>query len=177
MSLLGSKLADITGYKKVPLARRDKRVTSDEPSPSGVLDSSLTDLKLDRCVPENVSFAQVQRLSPAALAYLGDAVYELHVRRCYLFPPSRLENYHQQVVAQVRAESQAKHLRSLHPYLTSGEQALVKRGRNAVSSRHKRVDPEIYQQATSLETLIGYLYLTDSTRLLELFSHLEFETP
>ncbi len=152
-------------------------MTSDEPRPSGVLDSSLTDLMLDQCSPENVSFAQVQRLSPAALAYLGDAVYELHVRRCYLFPPKRLENYHQQVVAQVRAESQARHLRSLESYLTSDEQALLKRGRNAVSSRHKRVDPKIYQQATSLETLIGYLYLTDLTRLSELFSHLEFETP
>ena len=161
----------------MPLARRDKRVTLDEPRPLGGLDSSLAGLMLDRCVPENASFALVQRLSPAALAYLGDAVYELYVRRCYLFPPRRLENYHQQVVAQVRAESQARHLRSLQPYLTSDEQALLKRGRNAVSTRHKRVDPETYQQATSLETLIGYIYLTDSTRLLELFSHLEFETP
>ena len=161
----------------MPLARRDKRVTSDEPRPVGGLDSSLAGLMLGRCAPENASFALVQRLSPAALAYLGDAVYELYVRRCYLFPPRRLENYHQQVVAQVRAESQARHLRSLQPYLTSDEQALLKRGRNAVSTRHKRVDPETYQQATSLETLIGYLYLTDSTRLLELFSHLEFETP
>lgn len=152
-------------------------MTSDEPRPLGVLDSSLADLMLDRCTPETISLSQVQRLSPAALAYLGDAVYELHVRRCYLFPPKRLENYHQQVVAQVRAESQASHLRSLQPYLTSDEQALLKRGRNAGATRHKRVNPEIYQQATSLETLIGYLYLTDSARLLELFSHLEFETP
>lgn len=163
--------------QKVLLARRDEHVTSDELRPSGVLNISLTDLTLGQCTPETLSFAQMQRLSPAALAYLGDAVYELHVRRCYLFPPRRLENYHQQVVAQVRAESQARHLRSLQPYLTSSEQALLKRGRNAGSTRHKRVDPEIYQQATSLETLIGYLYLTDSTRLLELFSHLEFETP
>ncbi len=152
-------------------------MTSDEPKASDGLDSSLADLMLDQGTSEPLSFAQVQRLSPAALAYVGDAVYELHVRRCYLFPPKRLENYHQQVVAQVRAESQARHLRSLQPYLTSHEQALLKRGRNAVSTRHKRVDPEIYQQATSLETLVGYLYLTDSTRLLELFSHLDFETP
>ena len=163
--------------KKVPLARRIKRVTLDEPKALGVLDSGLADSMLDQGAFETLSFAQVQRLSPAALAYLGDAVYELHVRRCYLFPPKRSENYHQQVVAQVRAESQARHLRSLQPYLTSPEQALLKRGRNAVSTRHKRVDPEIYQQATSLETLVGYLYLTDPARLLELFSHLELETP
>ncbi len=145
-----------------------------EPGVSDTLKSSLADLKFNVDRSEPLSFAQVQRLSPAALAYIGDAVYELHVRRCYLFPPMRLETYHQQVVAQVRAESQANHLRSLEPYLTGDEQAILKRGRNAASNRHKRVDPGIYQQATSLETLIGYLYLTDSLRLLELFSLLEF---
>jgi ribonuclease-3 family protein len=148
-------------------------VTPNESGVSDILESSLADLRLDMHRPETLSFAQVQRLSPAALAYIGDAVYELHVRRCYLFPPVRLEKYHQQVVAQVRAESQANHLRSLEPYLTSDEHAILKRGRNAASNRHKRVDPQIYQQATSLETLIGYLYLTDSPRLLELFSLLE----
>jgi ribonuclease-3 family protein len=39
----------------------------------------------------------------------------------------------------------------------------------------KRVDPEVYQQATSLETLIGYLYLTDSQRLNELLQQLHLE--
>ncbi len=146
----------------------------DELGVSDTLKSSLADLTLDGHRFETLSFAQVQRLSPAALAYIGDAVYELYVRRCYLFPPLRLETYHQQVVAQVRAESQATHLRSLEPYLTSDEHAILKRGRNAASNRHKRVDPEIYQQATSLETLIGYLYLTDSPRLLKLFSLLGF---
>ena len=144
-------------------------MTSKEPGVSDVLEISLA-IGLDTSPSETLSLAQVQRLSPAALAYIGDAVYELYVRRCYLFPPMRLETYHQQVVAQVRAESQANHLRSLKPYLTCNEQAILKRGRNAASNRHKRADPEIYQQATSLETLIGYLYLTDSPRLLELFN-------
>ena len=42
--------------------------------------------------------SQLQQLSPAALAYLGDAVYEFHIRRCYLIPPKRLQAYHHQVV-------------------------------------------------------------------------------
>jgi ribonuclease III family protein len=148
-------------------------VTLNEPGSPGVLDSSLVSLVLDTGKFELLSLPQVQRLSPAALAYIGDAVYELYVRRCFLFPPNRLEAYHQQVVAQVRAESQAKHLRSLEPHLTTPELELLKRGRNAASNRPKRVDPEIYQQATSLETLIGYLYVTDPQRLFVLLSHLE----
>lgn len=122
-----------------------------------------------------VSVSEVQRLSPAALAYVGDAVYELHVRTRYLLPPKRIQAYHEQVVAQVRAESQARYLRSLQACLTVDELEMLKRGRNAAARGPKRVDPEIYQQATSLETLLGYLYLTNPSRLTELLSLLGFE--
>lgn len=122
-----------------------------------------------------VSGSEVQRLSPAALAYIGDAVYELHVRTRCLLPPKRIQAYHEQVVAQVRAESQARYLRSLHPCLTANELEILKRGRNAAARGPKRVDPEIYQQATSLETLLGHLYLTNPARLTELLSLLCFE--
>ncbi len=117
--------------------------------------------------------AQLQQLSPAALAYLGDAVYELYIRRFYLVPPKRIQTYHQKVVAQVRAETQATHLQTLLPHLTASEIELVKRGRNAATGGPKRIDPEIYQRATSLETLIGYLYLTNPQRLIDLLSQLE----
>jgi len=86
-----------------------------------------------------------------------------------------LQAYHELVVGQVRAETQARHLRSISPYSNSTELAIVKRGRNAAAGRSKRADPEIYQQASSLETLVGYLYLTDSERLTELLALLELE--
>lgn len=121
------------------------------------------------------SMAQLQQLSPAALAYLGDAVYELYIRTCYVLPPKRLQSYHDSVVAQVRAESQARQLKSLQPYLTETELEILRRGRNASTGRPRRIDPEIYQQATSLETLIGYLYLTDPQRLNQLLAHLELD--
>lgn len=119
--------------------------------------------------------SQLQTVSPSALAYLGDAVYELYVRSCYLLPPKRSQLYHRLVVAQVRAETQALHLRSLVPYLTNTELEVVRRGRNAATKPPKRVDAEIYQQASSLETLVGYLYLTDHQRLTQLLQKLEFE--
>jgi ribonuclease-3 family protein len=119
--------------------------------------------------------AEIQRLSPAALAYLGDAVYELYIRRRFLLPPKRSEVYHQQVVSNVRAETQASHLRSLMPHLRESEHEFLKRGRNAASNRPKRLDPEVYQYATSLEALIGYLYLTDPPRLSELLGFLNLQ--
>jgi ribonuclease III family protein len=119
---------------------------------------------------------QVPQLSPAALAYLGDAVYELFVRSKFLFPPKRSHVYHQQVVAQVRAEAQSSHLQQLSPHLTSAELDVSRRGRNAAHGRPRRLDPEIYQQATSFETLIGYLYITNPQRLAELLALLQFDS-
>ena len=124
---------------------------------------------------QSLSSEQVQRISPASWAYLGDAVYELYIRSFYLIPPKRSQLYHQLVVEQVRAESQARHLQSLEPHLTSAELEIIKRGRNATCRCPKRLDPAIYQQATSLEALIGYLYLTDQQRLQELFEYLDLE--
>lgn len=128
-------------------------------------------------IPKPLPATQLQQLSPAALAYLGDAVYELYVRRCYLVPPKRSQAYHQQVVAQVRAEQQAHHLRSLVSALTTEELNILKRGRNAATGRSRRVDLETYQQATSLETLIGYLYLTNPRRLVQLLAQLQLGSP
>lgn len=118
---------------------------------------------------------QVQQLPPAALAYLGDAVYELYVRSQCLLPAKRLQTYHNQVVARVRAEGQAEDLRSLENYLTVAELDLVRRGRNAAFGRPKRVSAQTYQQATGLEMLVGYLYLTDPQRLSELLAQIDFK--
>ncbi|MDZ8260679.1 Mini-ribonuclease 3 [Nostoc sp. ChiQUE01b] len=124
---------------------------------------------------QQIYLSQVQQISPSALAYLGDAIYELYVRMSYLLPLQRSGIYHRLVVEQVRAETQALHLRSLIPHLRDTELEIVRRGRNAATGRPKRLNPEIYQQATSLETLIGYLYITDYQRLTELLQILHLE--
>lgn len=118
--------------------------------------------------------SSLECLSPASLAYLGDAVYELYARTRCLLPPKRVADYHRQVVAQVRAETQAECLRSLEPHLTEAEREIVRRGRNAATGGPRRLSPELYQQATSLETLIGYLYLQDPQRLQQLLAILDF---
>ncbi len=116
----------------------------------------------------------INQLSPVSLAYLGDAVYELYVRTALLLPLKRSHAYHQEVVSQVRAETQAQHLQILLPKLTDPELDWLKRGRNAAGNGPRRLDPQVYQQATSLETLIGYLYLTNPQRLQELLTELSF---
>ncbi len=120
---------------------------------------------------------QVQELSPTALAYLGDAVYELYVRGLFLTPPKRIQAYHRQVVSLVRAEQQAAQIEQLTPLLTAAEKDILRRGRNASSRGPRRIDGHTYQQATGFETLVGYLYLTDPSRLTDLLSQIPALTP
>jgi ribonuclease III family protein len=120
--------------------------------------------------------ADLQQFNPVSLAFLGDAVYELVMRQRLLFPPKRVQDYHQQVVAEVRAEQQSYYLKQLEPHLTEAEKDIVRRGRNA-APKSRRVDPGIYQRATGLETLVGYLYLTDVPRLEDLLDRIVAPTP
>ncbi|MGB7414659.1 MAG: ribonuclease III domain-containing protein [Thermosynechococcaceae cyanobacterium] len=118
-----------------------------------------------------LSNGEVEQLSPATWAYLGDAVYELFIRTRLLLPATRLQVYHRQVIAQVCAEAQAEVVSKVADYLTPSELDIVKRGRNAASGKPKRVKLSTYQQATGLEALLGYLYLTDPPRLEEVLAH------
>ncbi|ABC98513.1 ribonuclease III family protein [Thermostichus sp. MS-CIW-21] len=124
----------------------------------------MSDLLSD---PTSASFslAEIGRLSPAALAYLGDAIYELHVRRQQLFPPTRPELYHRQVVRRVRGSAQARLLLALLPYLSPEEREIVRWGRNGCGRPPRHLPLADYQNASGLETILGYLYLTDPERL------------
>ncbi|MFQ3612378.1 MAG: ribonuclease III domain-containing protein [Cyanobacteriota bacterium] len=119
---------------------------------------------------ERLSLAEIRRLSPAALAYLGDAIYELHVRRQQLFPPDRLERYHQQVVGRVRGSAQAKLLLMLLPHLNPEEQEVVRWGRNGCGRPPRHLPLADYQNASGLETILGYLYLVNLERLRQILA-------
>ena len=56
-----------------------------------------------------------------------------------------------------------------------GESILPYHARLADDTR--RVDSQIYQQSTGFEALVGYLYLTNPARLVELLSALTFDSP
>jgi len=125
---------------------------------------------------ESDNSAQIKRLSAASLAYVGDAVYELYVRTYFLLPPKRNSDYHAKVVKQVRAEGQVRCLEKLKPYLTEAEKDILRQGRNAANNGPRRLSLALYQEASSLETLIGYLYLNDTERLHELLLKIDFNT-
>lgn len=116
-------------------------------------------------------------LGPLQLAWLGDGVWELHQRLRHCRRPGRAEALHRQVVAEVRADAQAQALRRLEPLLQEHELDWVRRGRNRAGRGPRRGDAPAYGQATGFETLLGWLFLHDPARLVELLDHLEENDP
>lgn len=102
-------------------------------------------------------------LNTTALAYLGDAVYEVIIRGMILEKfPQDAGKAHKHAVKYVSAEGQARAARQLiaEGFLSEEEEALLKRARNHRSmSRPQHADPRDYKYATGFEALLGYLHL------------------
>ena len=108
-----------------------------------------------------------------ALAYMGDAIFEVHIRD-YLIQNhfAKVNDLHQAAIKYVSAKAQAKVLRHWLEieYLDEEEQAVVRRGRNAKSGTiPKNTDVMTYRYSTAFEALLGfYYYLDQQARLNEL---------
>lgn len=103
------------------------------------------------------------------LAYMGDAVYEVYIRK-FVIETGRLhaDKLHHAAVQYVRAQAQAKALKALWEELTEEERTLVKRARNKkISSKPQNADPVDYKWATACEALIGYLFLSGQNERME----------
>lgn len=105
-------------------------------------------------------------LNSLALAYLGDAIYELYIRK-YLLSKNivKVNELQKEAVKYVSAKSQAKFLTDMidNNMLTIEELDIVKRARNHKSHASKSTDIITYKYSTALEALIGYLYLNNNT--------------
>ena len=109
------------------------------------------------------------------LAYIGDAVFELWVRT-YLLEKGlvRADDLHRAVVRLVQAKGQADLIKRLLPDLDEDERAVFRRGRNAKGQHPRHADVLEYRYATGLETLIGYLHISDQERMAALFAKIEY---
>ena len=109
------------------------------------------------------------------LAWLGDAVWELHQRLRYVHLPLKSQQLHLSVVNEVKAKAQSKSLSQIEHLLNESEIALIKRARNKTKRYPKTIDPKVYSRATGFETLIGWLFLKDPKRLSNFFDYLEIK--
>lgn len=116
---------------------------------------------------------EVKQMKSLALAYMGDAVYEVYVREHLLKTGQVKPNLlHQQAVKFVSGKGQAVVVLNWldQGELSFEEERVVARGRNAKSgSIPKNISVQTYRYSTGFEALLGYHYLLkDEERLFEL---------
>ena len=107
--------------------------------------------------------AQLGSYNALELAYLGDAVYELAVRKALIDQGSRQMVVHNRAAfAMVNAEAQARALQFLSDQLSEDELDIVRYGRNAKGGTAKSSSLGDYRLATGLECLLGHLFLSQN---------------
>lgn len=102
-------------------------------------------------------------LGPLTLAYLGDGVYEVYIRRHLvkggIVRPQMLQRY---ATHYVSAKAQASLITKMKDLkmLSEDELAAFQRGRNAKSHTHaKNTSINTYKLSTGFEAMFGYLDL------------------
>lgn len=100
-----------------------------------------------------------------SLAYLGDAIYEVNIRKYLLLKwQMNVNKLHSLAIKYTSGDAQAKIMNRLlkEERLTEDEISYFKRGRNSHHSKNRRNIKVIdYKMATGFESLIGYLYLSN----------------
>jgi ribonuclease-3 family protein len=116
---------------------------------------------------------QIEEISTAALAYLGDSVIEICVRETLVQKGvSSAKNLNAAALKFVKAEAQADAMMKILPVLTEEENAAYRRGRNIGHTNvPKSATVGQYRMATGMEALFGYLHLLErKNRIDELFA-------
>lgn len=96
------------------------------------------------------------------LAYIGDAIYEVYIRKFLIDQGiSKVNSLQKSAINYVSAKNQAKFVTILinDNFFNDIELEIIKRARNHKSRIPKNTDIITYKYATSLEAVIGYLYL------------------
>lgn len=112
---------------------------------------------------------RVNKFNTTALAYMGDAIYEVYIReRAMESGAVYVKELHKVSIKYANAMNQAKAMKKMFETLTEEEQKLVKRARNRkVATKAKNADIISYKWATALEALIGYMYLSGDEKRMD----------
>lgn len=105
-------------------------------------------------------------LNVLSLAYIGDAIYEVYIRK-HLIQKGivKVEQLQKEAVNYVSARNQAYFLKNMidNNVFTENEMQIIIRARNHKGNRHpKNTDIITYKHSTGLEAIIGYLYLNNN---------------
>ncbi|HFI0668723.1 TPA: Mini-ribonuclease 3 [Streptococcus suis] len=117
------------------------------------------------------SVVDVNLVNGIALAFEGDAVYSMYIRRHLIFKgltkPNKL---HSEANKYVSAKAQASLIVALleTQLLNEKEEEIYRRGRNANShTKAKNADIVTYRMSTGFEAVLGYLHMTNQFERLD----------
>ncbi len=112
---------------------------------------------------------EAKKINTTALAYMGDAVYEVYVRKHVMEHGAvYVDKLHKEGIKYAKALNQAKAIKTMFDQLSEEEKSLVKRARNRkVATKAKNADIVSYKWATAFEALVGYLYLLGDINRME----------
>lgn len=108
-------------------------------------------------------------------AYIGDAVWELHIRKKTVCITENSKKLHKITTDKVKASYQAELIHFLEPKLTDEELEIARRARNLPIPVGRRQIQHEYRQATAFEALIGWWYLNTPKRFTELIDIIDTE--
>ena len=103
---------------------------------------------------------EAARLPSLALAYVGDAVFELFIRCRLAAEEVKVKRMHRGAINLVSARAMAEYYKKLEPHLSTMENEVLHRGRNVKSRRSKSAGVSQYHMSTGFEALVGYLFLS-----------------
>lgn len=113
----------------------------------------------------------VNLINGIALAFEGDAVYSMYIRRYLIFQGLTKPNQlHREATKYVSAKAQANLISLMleEGILMEKEEDIYKRGRNANShTKAKNTDIVTYRMSTGFEAVMGYLHMTEAIERLE----------
>jgi len=106
-------------------------------------------------------------LNGLTLAYLGDAYYELSIRKHLIEQKlTNVNDLHKQAIKYTSGTAQAKIMEYFmeNALVSEAEIETFKRGRNASGPGRKNIDAKAYHYATGFEAMIGLLYIENRDR-------------
>ncbi|MGT2799824.1 Mini-ribonuclease 3 [Streptococcus marmotae] len=113
----------------------------------------------------------VTLINGIALAFEGDAVYSMYIRRHLIFKGLTKPNHlHREANRYVSAKAQAALISKMldEEFLSEKEVDIYKRGRNTNShTKAKNADVVTYRMSTGFEAVLGYLHMTEQIERLE----------
>ena len=116
-----------------------------------------------------MEYLDLRETSGVVLAYLGDAVWELYVRKYWISKGLNLQNLNRRVKECVNAKRQSVLYKEILPLLEEKYQQLGNRAKNGnIKTFPKSCSVMEYKEATAFEALIAAFYTDKREDLIEM---------